>query len=275
MKHIFTRLLSILFLCAISISATAQEAYAVMSKDCTTLTFYYDSKKASREGTAYELNPGENRPELEKTKDHIILYTTDNDVDFTTVVFDGSFKDARPISCAYWFSGFKNLKKIEGIENLNTSNVTDMSCMFRGCESLTSLDVSNFNASNVTDMSGMFFECYNLKSLDVSNFNTSNVTDMSYMFRGCESLTSLDVSNFNTSNVTCMYKMFYNCANLKTIYAGAGWIIGKDTDSEGMFENSTKLVGGKGTIFSPAATDASRAKIDGGKANPGYFTAKK
>ena len=49
----------------------------------------------------------------------------------------------------------------------------------------------------------------------------------------------------------------------------------KDTDTEGMFENSTKLVGGKGTIFSPAATDASRAKIDGGKANPGYFTAKK
>ena len=222
MKHIFTRLLSILFLCTISISAMAQEAYAVMSKDSTTLTFYYDNKKASREGTAYELNIGENRPEWVKTEDYDIFYITDND-NFTTVVFDGSFKDARPISCAHWFSGFKNLKKIEGIENLNTSNVTDMSCMFMRCESLTSLDVSNFNTSNVTDM----------------------------------------------------YRMFDNCANLKTIYAGAGWIIGKDTDSERMFENSTKLVGGKGTIFSPDATDASRAKIDGGKANPGYFTAKK
>ena len=164
MKHIFTRLLSILSLCAISISAMAQEAYAVMSKDCTTLTFYYDNKKASREGTAYELNPGENRPELEKTKDHIILYINDND-NFTTVVFDGSFKDARPISCAYWFSGFKNLKKIEGIENLNTSNVTDMSCMFMRCESLTSLDVSNFNTSNVTDMKAMFANCANLKTI--------------------------------------------------------------------------------------------------------------
>ena len=274
MKHFFTRLLSILSLCAISISAMAQEAYAVMSKDSTTLTFYYDNKKASREGTAYELNIGENSPKWVKTKDLIILYITDND-NFTTVVFDGSFKDARPVSCAHGFSGFKNLKKIEGIENLNTSNVTDMSCMFWRCESLTSLDVSNFNTSNVTNISEMFYECKSLTSLDVSNFNTSNVTDMSYMFRGCESLTSLDVSNFNTSNVTCMYKMFYNCANLKTIYAGAGRIIGKDTDSEGMFENSTKLVGGKGTIFSPDATDASRAKIDGGKANPGYFTAKK
>jgi surface protein len=124
-------------------------------------------------------------------------------------------------------------------------------------------------------MNKMFFGCKNLTSLDVSSFDTSNVTDMDEMFWGCESLTILDVSNFNTSNITYMYKMFYNCANLKTIYAGAGWIIGKDTDSEGMFENSTKLVGGKGTIFSPDATDASRAKIDGGKANPGYFTAKK
>ena len=251
----------------------AQEAYAVMSKDSTTLTFYYDNKKASREGTAYELNIGENRPEWVKTKDYI-LYITDND-NFTTVVFDGSFKDARPISCAYWFSGFKNLKKIEGIENLNTSNVTDMYRMFHNCESLTSLDVSNFNTSNVTDMSYMFWGCESLTSLDVSNFNTSNVMNISAMFDNCESLTNLDVSNFNTSNVTCMYKMFYNCANLKTIYAGAGWIIGKDTNSKVMFWNSTKLVGGKGTIFSPAATDASRAKIDGGKANPGYFTAKK
>ena len=121
----------------------------------------------------------------------------------------------------------------------------------------------------------MFRGCKSLTSLDVSKFNTSKVTDMSYMFSECKSLTSLDVSNFNTSNVTDMYRMFDNCANLKTIYAGAGWIIGKDTDSEGMFWNSTKLVGGKGTIFSPDATDASRAKIDGGKANPGYFTAKK
>ena len=110
MKHFFTRLLSILSLCAISISAMAQEAYAVMSKDSTTLTFYYDNKKASREGTAYELNIGENRPEWVKTEDYDIFYITDND-NFTTVVFDGSFKDARPISCAYWFSGFKNLKK--------------------------------------------------------------------------------------------------------------------------------------------------------------------
>ncbi len=226
----------------------AQEAYAVMSPDSTTLTFYYDNLKASRQGTAYELNIGENSPKWIKAKIKKSRKEYENP-NFTTVVFDNSFKNARPTTCAFWFAGFENLTKIKGIENLNTSKVTDMSRMFGYCESL--------------------------KSIDVSNFDTSNVTNISTMFAYCKSLTSLDVCKFNTSKVTDMSRMFANCPNLKTIYAGAGWIIGKDTDSEEMFENSTKLAGGKKTKYNPDATDKSRAKIDSGKANPGYFTAKK
>ena len=68
----------------------AQEAYAVMSKDCTTLTFYYDNKKASREGTAYELNIGDNRPKWIKAKIKESRKESENP-NFTTVVFDNSF----------------------------------------------------------------------------------------------------------------------------------------------------------------------------------------
>ena len=39
----------------------------------------------------------------------------------------------------------------------NTSNVTNMSYMFRECSTLTSLDLSNFDTSNVTRMSHMFY----------------------------------------------------------------------------------------------------------------------
>ena len=245
MKHFFTRLLSILFLCAISISAMAQEAYAVMSKDSTTLTFYYDNKKASRKGTVFGLNTGDNKPKWVKVIMNFIWDITASE-NFTMVVFDSSFKNARPISCAHWFDGFKNLKKIEGIENLNTSNVTDMSCMFWRCESLT--------------------------SLDVSNFNTSNVTYMGLMFSGCENLTSLDVSNFNTSNVTYMLWMFDGCKNLKTIYVGDGWNTSKVEKSEGMFDDCTNLVGENGTKYNPKMVSVEYARIDGGKDNPGYFT---
>ena len=59
---------------------------------------------------------------------------------------------------------------------INTANVTDMSDMFAGCSSLTSLDLSNFNTANVTNMYGMFYDCRSMASLDLSHFDMSNVT---------------------------------------------------------------------------------------------------
>ena len=104
------------------------------------------------------------------------------------------------------FSNLIKLKTIQGLENLDTSQVTNMSEMFESCESLTNLDLSNFDTSRVTDMSSMFFWT-GLTNLDVSNFDTSQVTNMSYMF-SVTRFTHLDVSNFDTSQVTNMSYMF-------------------------------------------------------------------
>ena len=277
--------------------ALAQETYAVVSPDSTTLTFYYDKKKASREGTAYELNEGNGCPKWIKRNEYSI---PDNPY-YTVVVFDKSFKDARPASCAHWFDGFGNLTKIEGISNLNTSKVTDMNAMFKGCRclesldlrgfdtskvmdmgtmfsgcnGLTSLDVSRFDTSNVTEMLGMFVDCKSLTCLDVSKFNTREVTRMSGMFSGCSSLLELDLSKFNTENVRSMEMMFYYCTSLKTIYVGEGWNTSKAEFTDRMFGYLTSIVGGNGTKLDSEIVDATRAKIDGGKSNPGYFTAKK
>ena len=65
-----------------------------------------------------------------------------------TVSFVGNVK---PISTAYWFYECENLTSID-FTNLDTSNVTDMCCIFRGCSSLISLDISSFNTSKVTNM---------------------------------------------------------------------------------------------------------------------------
>jgi len=135
----------------------------------------------------------------------------------TTVVFDESFKDVRPQSSCRWFSHCSKLQSIEGIENLNTENVTSMGGMFSGCSGLTSIDLSGFNTQNVTDMRSMFSGCSDLTSLDVSGFNTQNVTDIRYMFSDCSGLTSLDLSNFNTQNVTDMTNMFAGCSGLTTL----------------------------------------------------------
>ena len=99
----------------------------------------------------------------------------------------------------------KNFKlykgKILDLSDVDTSAITDMSGMFNGCKSLTSLDVSSFNTSNVTDMNWMFGYCRKLNHLDLSSFDTSNVTNMSWMFENCKSLKALDISSFNFTNV--------------------------------------------------------------------------
>ncbi len=42
------------------------------------------------------------------------------------------------------------------LEGINTENVKDMSHLFEGCSSLTSVNITGFNSKNVKDMSYMF-----------------------------------------------------------------------------------------------------------------------
>ena len=112
-------------------------------------------------------------------------------------------------------------------------------------------------------------------SINLAKLDTSFVTDMNGMFRSCQNLTSLDLSSFNTSSVTNMVEMFRNNTAITTIYASDLFVVTQVTDSTYMFNNmSTNLVGGAGTVWSSSYTDKTRAKIDGGTSDPGYFTAK-
>lgn len=117
-------------------------------------------------------------------------------------------------STAYWFYNQGNLTKIYNMENLYTSSVKNMMCMFLGCGQLSEIDVSRFDTSNVTNMFYMFYQCRKVGELEVSEFNTENVTDMLGMFGGCSNLVDLDVRNFDTNNVTRMNQMFSGCTNL-------------------------------------------------------------
>ena len=227
--------------------------YAEFDKGTGTLTF---RRGLSKPKGAYALNVEASDPGWLTHKDEI-----------KEVVFDASFADARPTSCYKWFWYCTNLATIEGIENLNTENVTNMGVMFCGCQKLSSLDLTNFNTGNVTNMSGMFGYCYGLTSLDLTSFNTANVTDMGqmfvacnglasldltsfntanvmnmgHMFWGCNGLTSLDLTSFNTANVTYMDFMFNNCSTLTTIYASEKFVTSKVQAGENMFSACRSL----------------------------------
>ena len=261
---ILQRMVVMLITLMCALGANAQQAYACYTPSDKTLTFYCDNLRSSHRGTTYDLNTGTNDPG----------WVTDNtNVNVTNVVFAPSFAKARPQTTYKWFFYMALLRTIKGMNNLNTSEVTNMAWMFRYCSStfFTTLDLSSFNTSKVTNMSYMFSECSSLETLDLSNLNTSNVTDMSDMFYGCSGLTALDLGNFNTAKVTNMNSMFNGCRNLRTIYVGSGWSTGDGTYGTNMFYNCTSLVGGKGTKYNASHVGVGYAHIDA-LSDPGYFT---
>ena len=217
------------------IASKVVESYAVFDEATNTLTFKHDTNKPAG---AFALNEGDNAPGWYKSNDD-----GSNANIIKKVVFDASFANARPTNCHLWFYGCKNLTTIEGIEYLNTENVTSMSLMFSGCSALTTLNLSNFDTQSVTNMTGMFSDCRALTTLDVSNFNTQNVTDMSFMFFNCSAITTLDIAKFDTKNVTDMSFMFCSDPALTTIYASDKFVTTACEEDENMFAECTNLVG--------------------------------
>ena len=217
------------------IASKVAESYAVFDEATNTLTFKHDTNKPTG---AFALNEGDNAPGWYKSNDD-----GSNANIIKKVVFDASFANARPTNCHLWFYGCKNLTTIEGIEYLNTENVTSMSLMFSGCSALTTLNLSNFDTQSVTNMTGMFSDCRALTTLDVSNFNTQNVTDMSFMFFNCSAITTLDIAKFDTKNVTDMSLMFSYDTALTTIYASDKFVTTACEKDENMFAECANLVG--------------------------------
>ena len=235
-------------------------AYCVLKDGI--LTFYYDNKVNSRQGKKFP---------VEKTYDSKVFpkwcFVRR---EIKKVVFDNSFSAFHPTSTARWFYDSANLTEVSGTNNLNTSQVTSMSEMFRFNSSLKSIDLSSWDTSQVTDMGCLFCLCTSLSDINISNFDTSKVKGMYHMFHACP-LTTLDLRSFDTSNVTDMVWMFID-SSVETIYVSDKWNTDKVESSIMMFDGCTRLVGGKGTKYDRKHIDHEYACIDGGMCAPGYLT---
>ena len=177
------------------------------------------------------------------------------------VVFEESFKKFEPTTLSSFFEGLEYLTSISGLENLNTTHVTDMSKMFYECYKLNSLDLSQFNTGNVEKMNEMFYNCRGLNSLDLSAFNTAKVNNMYRMFYYCY-VKTIDLSSFNTANVENMNEMFAGANLVINIYASDSFKTDKLKSSEKMFYYCTKLPN-----FNKDEVDATHANYGAG----GYF----
>lgn len=254
-RYALSLLLMLMLLQPVMAQIQDRRMYARLDRETQTLTLYYDKNKQTSDNAIYASPLWANYVERKAIQ---------------TVVFDESFKDARPKSCNAWFYCFEGLTKIEHLDYLNTSevenmgsmfskctsletldlssfntekvtnmlamfegsmslrtiklpkgfigsNVTNLNATFRGCASLTELDLSGSNAEKVKDMGGMFYGCVALSNLNLSGFKTGSVTDMPYLFSSCQLLESLDLSGFNTENVTSMESMFSQCSSLRSL----------------------------------------------------------
>lgn len=202
--------------------------YARLNRETQTLTLYYDTK-------------------IDYWLDRLIVDNQSLWLDgserkkIKTVVFDESFKHARPKSCDQWFYLFEGLTKIEHLDYLNTSEVENMGSMFSNCTSLETLDLSSFNTEKVTNMSEMFVGSTNLRTINLpKGFIGSNVTDLNGMFRGCARLTELDLSGSNAEKVKDMCKMFYGCGALSNLNL-SGFKTGSVTDMRYLFSSCQSL----------------------------------
>lgn len=142
------------------------------------------------------------------------------------------------------FADCSNLKRIQGLTNINSSLMTNMDHFLYNCLALEAVDFSSFDTNSVISMANLFnrdrgleeikfgpnfitknvtnfsrtFEgCLALKTINLTTFNTAKATTMEAMFNQCEALTSLDVSNFQTAQVKFMGWMFEDCKLLKAI----------------------------------------------------------
>lgn len=195
--------------------------YARLDRETQTLTLYYDTNFV--EGNDQGISHSPLWQQLDERKK------------IKSVVFDESFKDARPKDCGAWFWLFEALTTIEHLDYLNTSEVDDMRLMFSSCASLETLDLSSFNTEKVKYMYAMFDGAKNLRSIKLpKGFIGSSVTDLNATFKGCESLTELDLSGSNSENVKEMNEMFYGCRALSKLDL-TDFKTGQVTTMENMF----------------------------------------
>ena len=141
-----------------------------------------------------------------------------------------------PENSSNYFSGFKNLKTIEGLSLLDVKDVRSVKGMFSKNENLTSIDASFLNnlsnvdsleylfsnsnklntvnmkgvvTENIRTISNMFGNCIELKNIiGLDTFNTENVKNFSYMFLNVSGFDEIDLSNFEFMEEASVYRMF-------------------------------------------------------------------
>ena len=145
---------------------------------------------------------------------------------------------------SYMFHDNRELRFINGLNKLETTNVKNMECMFSECSKLEYIsDISLWKTKNVENMGELFKGCKSLKAVpDISNWDISELKDIHEIFYDCEKLTSLpDISKWDTNNIEYIYGLFNGCSSLISLPNISNWKINKINNLSELFADCVKL----------------------------------
>lgn len=141
--------------------------------------------------------------------------------------------------------------KVKEVRNLGVVGWSSLNCAFYGCTNLTLFVAGNTDTSSVTNMGTMLRGCSGLiDPPDFTGMDTSSVTGFSGFMRDCTNMTSPpDFSGFDTSNVIYANTMLRGWSSVGEV--GDIGISGWDIESVTTFASFAL-----GVTFSTAAYDA-------------------
>ena len=201
--------------------------------DPQTITLVYSKSKTDNtwEGVPYTFNNGV-LSLGEKDKDYSIDNLTNKNISISQNISGVNVDEIKEIdlnapiaisgSAQRLFSKLSNLVSIKGLNNLQTSQITNFSYMFADCPKLT--------------------------TLDLSTFETAKATSYSSMFSGDTALTSVDLSSFTVTDNALTFSMFDSCSNLTKLNLGKGFKFTnyKDTKNNSLQQPGTWVNMGEG-----------------------------
>lgn len=115
-----------------------------------------------------------------------------------------------PDNASNVFANFPNLISINGLEKVDTSNVTNMNALFKGDSQLETINVETWDVSNVRTFRSTFNGTESINELgpQISKWKVNNVTDMAFFMFSSNSTSFLDLNGWDISKATDLTRAF-------------------------------------------------------------------